>query len=351
MADAREVTAISPDTGLRAALRTLRPLVGAGAVSAAGTAVPLERFALSGDPPAVASCVPLEGPGERTVPTDVTPGVSAFLDGIQRSRVIGHLADSPLVFATVAAVIRAREDRKMFTWSAPRVRHVLFASRTHIGETLWASLEATGIEPIDVSDPGRNDLPLHPLAVRARALDFVAQERETLERRLAAEWCRSEQRWLWIDGGISGNLAVDESATAFGVVKSHSTLYGDATALRATLRLAVGERGPLFLVQHKARRGVASWYLRQHTAADGDPLHGLLRVEVAPPTSLFRADDTSHANADAGAVATLARRADEISAWILAERAPVARPDPRWDTLTYGVYACEQFLKALVGTT
>ena len=100
---------------------------------------------------------------------------------------------------------------------------------------------------------------------------------------------------------------------------------------------------------HRARRGVASWYLRVHPSDDGDPLHGLVRVEVAPPSTLFRVEDFERAHPDVVAVHALSQRANAVSGWILAERGPLALPDPRWDTLTYGVYACEQFLKALIG--
>jgi hypothetical protein len=354
------IAAAAPDRaaangGLRSVLRALRPLVGSRAIDAAGSAPSLERMTLGGDPPSVAQCAMLETDGARAMPTDRDPGVSAFLDGVQRSRVVGHVTGSPIVFATVGAVVRERVDRRMQTWDLPRLRHLVLAARAHLGESAWAALEATGVDPIDVTEAssraGAGDsVPLHPLAVRARALDLIATERETLERRLAAEWCQREPRWLWIDGGVSGNLAVDANSPAFGVVKSHTTLYGDGDALRTTMALATGERGPLFLVQHRARRGVASWYLRLHGSDDGDPLHGLVRVEVAPPSSLFRPDDKTHAHPDAVAVAALAQRANDISAWILAERAPVSLPDPRWDTLTYGVYACEQFLKALIGS-
>ncbi|MBL0169116.1 MAG: hypothetical protein IPP90_00095 [Gemmatimonadaceae bacterium] len=347
--EARATGGIWPDGGLRAALRALRPLVGSRAIDSAGSAAPLERFAMAGDPPAVASCAMLEEFGARVANVAAAVGVDAFLDGIQRSRILGHLDGSPILFATVAAVIRQRIDRRMVTWDVPRVRHLVLASRTHLGESHWAALLATNVDPIDVSESGRDELPLHPLAVRARALDVVAQERETLERRLAAEWCRTEQRWLWIDGGISGNLAVDAASPAFGVVKSHNTLYGDVAAVRATLGLAVGERSPLFLVQHRGRRGVASWYLRVHASDDGDPLHGLVRVELAPPLSLFHAADVARDHPEPAAVRILTRRADEVSGWILAERGPIALPDPRWDTLTYGVYGCEQYLKALIG--
>ena len=353
--------------GLRAALRAVAPLVGQRAVAAAGSAQPLERFGLIGDPPTISGCDLLEPPGQRAMPIGADPGVSAFLDGIQRSRVLGHVAGAPIVFATVAAVVRERGQaanapRALTTWESPLVTHLVLASREAVGETAWAQLEDAGLAPVDLAaaprgapkgvasgmGPGEAEA-MHPLVLRARALDLVAQERESIERRLAARWCARESRWLWIDGGISGNLSVDASTTAFGVVKSHHTLYGDAETMRATLALAIGERSPIFLVQHKARRAVASWYLRLHQADDGDPLHGLVRVEVAPPPTLFAPHATDRLHPDAVAMAQLASRADEVSAWILAERAPLALPDPRWDTLTYGVYACEQYLKAFIG--
>ena len=47
--------------------------------------------------------------------------------------------------------------------------------------------------------------------------------------------------------------------------------------------------------------------------------------------------------------ARLTAHCDRLSAGILAERAPLSLPDPRWDTLTYGIHACEMYLDALVG--
>lgn len=335
-----------PAAGLKAALRALRPLLGDSAVLAANTATILERMTQPSDPPKVAGCVPIEGTGPFEVSAYSDPsGICAFLDGIQRSRVIGHLHGSPIVFATVGAAVRARRDRQLYTWQTPRITHLILAARTHIGEGAWAALEAAHVAPLDVE----TDIP-HPLAMRARAVELVAHERETLERRLAAEWCQAESDWLWIDGGISGNLAVDSDASAFGVIKSHSTLYGTADAMAATLHLAEGQRSGVFLIQHRSRRAVASWYMRLHTSASGDPLHGLVRVEVAPPVALLHERPIERHELDAQAVHTVVERANRISAWILAERAPVALPDPRWDSLTYGVYACEQYLKALIGS-
>ena len=335
----------------RAVLRALRPLVGQGAVDAAGMGLPLERLQRSDSPPAVAACRLLESRGPRLVPPAPAPGISAFLDGIQRSRVVGHLRGSPLVHGTVAAVIRRREDRKLETWREPRVTSALYAAKSQLGDDVWAQLLSTGVHVVDI-DGGNaasgspNDMLPHPMAVRARALELIALERETAERRLAAEWCHAEREWLWIDGGIAGNLAVDEAACAFGVVKSHTTLYGDDAMIRSTLLLRAGQRSPVFLAGHRPRRAVASWYLRLRDGADGDPLHGLVRVEVAPSAKLTVGGDGPP---DAYAVARLGMHADKLSSWILAEGVPLSRPDPRWDTLTYGVHACEMYLKAIVG--
>ena len=40
------------------------------------------------------------------------------------------------------------------------------------------------------------------------------------------------------------------------------------------------------------------------------------------------------------------RIADLVSGWLLAERAPLALPDGRWDRLLYALNDCEQFLRA-----
>ena len=78
--------------------------------------------------------------------------------------------------------------------------------------------------------------------------------------------------------------------------------------------------------------------------AGGDPLHGLVRVEISPPMDMLDPDQITD-----DARARLTALCDRLSAGILAERAPLSLPDPRWDTLTYGIHACEMYLDALVG--
>ena len=336
------MTAVQPlpsRPALPDALRALRPLLAGRAPALDGPS--LERLSLSGGtPPVLAACTPLEAPGARAIESASVPLVEAFLDGVQRSRLLGHVAHAPVIFASVAAAIRMRVDRQLRTWHAPRVEHRLLVARERIGEAAFGQLAASGMDVIDTSDVrGGGPLTVHPYALRARALELVALERERLERQLAAAWVAADtpgDGWLWIDGGIAGNLAVDHAARAFGVVKSHTTLYGDDTAVDTVLSLREGERSPAFLVGHAVRRAVASWYLRLRDGAAADPLFGLVRVEIAPPPS----DGDRHA---------FTALCDRLSASILLERAPLSMPDARWDTLSYGVHAVESYLQAVLG--
>lgn len=344
-----------PAAGLAATRRALRPLIGP-VVNGLGNQPPLEQQAMRSEPAVVASCVPLEAPAPRRVTEASQPLVAAFLDGVQRSRVIGHVAGTPLVYATVAAAIRQRAERRPGTWQRPLQRALVLASRTALGPEWWERLQRDGVLLANIDQPAdsRADalgepagsgeiVPWHPHAARARALALVALEREQLERQLAARWCAGETRWLWIDGGVAGNVAFDERTPVFGVVKSHNTLYGDQDAVTRVLALREGERSPAFLVGHTVRRAVASWYLRWRAPANGDPLFGLIRVEVVPPAVLL--DDPRNAPArDA-----FTRHCDRLSAAILLERRPVSLPDARWHTLAYGVHEVESYLNALIG--
>ena len=108
-----------------------------------------------------------------------------------------------------------------------------------------------------------------------------------------------------------------------------TTIYADGDALEIVVRLGRAERSSVFRVRSNTRTSVASFYLRLREPAGFDPLWGLVRVEMAD-----------------GADAT--ERADRIARWILAEQAPLALPDGRWDRMVYGVRDCEEYLRAIV---
>jgi hypothetical protein len=117
-------------------------------------------------------------------------------------------------------------------------------------------------------------------------------------------------------------------------VKSHQTLYADGDALELVCSLGVRERTSVMRLTPSWGPPVASWYLRLRQRSGTGPLWGLVRVEVALTPDL---------EADGG----LTRRADEVSRWILAERAPLALPDDRWDRMVYGIRDCEEYLRAV----
>jgi hypothetical protein len=258
-------------------------------------------------------------------------GFAAFLDGTQKSRVVRYWRGGiPIVHGTVAAVIRERRDRRMYTWNH-LVRHRLYASRPNIPDAVWQRLSDLGLPLSDTSENDATEGSEHPLALRETAIHRVQRDREEAERGLALDWLARDDRPLLIDGGISGSDVVARAPAAVGVIKSHRTLYASGDALAAILALEVAERSSVFLVTSPKRTSVASWYLRIRDPGGREPMWGLVRVEVA-------ALDASNVTA----------RADEVSRWILAESTPVAMPDSRWDKMVYGVRDCEEFLRAVV---
>lgn len=322
---------LTSDASYRAAAREVRAALGAGARIEDASAS-LEQLQRPSEPARTARVRPLEGTSfaPRPIRGRPEPAFAAFLDGVQQSRVVHYAGAAPIVHATVAAVIRERRERRLHTW-----KHLLesriYAPRRHIPPDVWARLEH--LRPIDSSLPDGGDERLttrHPLGALERAVDLAQRHREELEQRLAQDWCERESRPLLVDGGISGSERVARAHCAIGVVKSHRTLYAVDEQIELVLRLGRGERTSVFLIEPPRRTPVASWYLRLREPADRGPMFALVRVEVARDP----AQDVS-------------ARADEVSRWLLAETAPLALPDARWDRMVYGVRDSEEFLRAI----
>lgn len=320
---------------VRRRLAALRP----GVVAVEGAS--LERLQPAPDAPRTVRAQVVEGVsmqahtvGRADVANGAGSGFAAFLDGTQSSRVLDYVQGVAVLHGTVAAVIRERHDRRMATWTHA-VEQRIYAPRTALPEDYWTALGQAGPEVVDTSDesaPGGGSL-AHPFTLRDSAIHRVGRDRERLEQRLADQWCSTEQRRLYVDGGIGGaNERVATAPCVTGVVKSHRTLYAEGDDLARILALHAGERSSALRITSPKRLPVMSWYLRLRDPAGHDPLWGLVRVEVA---------DTM---ADPSAVTA---RADEVSRWILAEVAPVALPDFRWDKMVYGVRDCEEFLRAV----
>ena len=300
--------------------------------TATGSSSPLERLERDMELPHV---IDAEGAEDATlrarpVPGAPVPAIRAFLDGTQRSEVIGWIGAFPLVYGTSAAVVRSRTDRRLSTWDAPLVQHRVYAPLAYLPErhelerVLGGTLEDTTRRAPNGSIPAP-----HPTLLLERATLTVSRDRERLELTLAERWCARHDEPIMIDGGIGASEAVARSSCAIGVVKSHRTLYAEGDALAIVLSLKKGERSSVIRVAPRGRSEVLSWYLRLRSADGHDALWGLVRVEMS----------VTH-------LESVTARADERSRWLLAESTPIAAPDPRWDRMAYGIRSAEEFLRA-----
>jgi hypothetical protein len=263
------------------------------------------------------------------------PHFRAFLDGTQTSRAIAHVDAIPIVFGSVAAVIRDRVDRRMRTWESPRLRHAIYAPLPLLPDEWKKALGATNVRVVDTLERRKAES-LHPFVLQDAAVHAVQEDREAVERELAERWCEPRATGggtLFVDGAITGSEVVAQSPLAVGVIKSHRTLYAGGEDLRCVLRLAAGARTSVFRITSPRRTPVASWYLRLREPNGHDPLWGLVRVEIA-----------EERGATSGKVA---KRANEVSRWVLAETLPLSVPDGRWDKMVYGIRDCEEFLRAI----
>jgi hypothetical protein len=306
----------------------------------------LEARSAATEKPRLAPATPVEGHAVRAARIDGDPLVAfgAFLDGTQQSRVLHYVDGLPIVHGTVAAVVRVRANRRLATWArAPRIERRLYAPCAFLPAAVCAELDELGLAVVDTSEAdehGERPAP-HPTLLLDRAVQFVRTHREGAEQALAESWCAVEKAPLLVDGGLSGSDVVASSACTVGVVKSHRTLYADGDALRAVLTLKRGWRSTVFRIASPRpanasprRSAVASWYLRLRDPAGRDPMWGLVRIEAADRGAAERPEE-------------LTARADLISRWVLAEVAPLALPDGRWDKMVYGVRDCEEFLRAV----
>jgi hypothetical protein len=268
-----------------------------------------------------------------SVRNDATVGFQAFLDGAQKSHVVDYAGTIPIVAGRTAAVIRTRIDRRMVTWgTGSEAASRLYAPMRLLSPSARRDIRATGFEVRDTLEP-EDEVSGHPLELLRRAVDAVKRDRERLEYQLAETWVSATTDVLFVDGGLPGGERASASSYCVGVVKSHHTIYVAGEGLPVVLGLREAERSSMFLVERTWGPRVLSWYLRLREPPSHDPFMGLVRVEVANEPSL---EDP----------AVLASRANDVSRWILAERAPLSMPDARWDRMVYGIRDCEEYLRA-----
>jgi hypothetical protein len=247
------------------------------------------------------------------------PEPVAFLDGIQRTEIIGYAGSAPLFVAELAAAVRERRNRRLQTVEETRRTVVLArpAALAAAGETL-AALEAI---PLPDTDPP------HPVRDLLNAGEALDQARGALEIVVGGRFRSERDGWLVVDGTLSVSPRWAEDARMVAISKSHSILPFEGADLEQYLRLPCGHRSSVYAPATRSLAPVSAWGLRLWPWDGKDLLYGLVRVEVAPCNGSTEV-------------------ADAISRWIMADRAPVSAPDRRWDRLLYGMYSVEQYLKA-----
>ena len=243
-----------------------------------------------------------------------------------RWSVVGYDGAVPIARAYVAAAVRRRTAGGVLHTVLERTRDFAVAALEQLAPARRQALtdHCPDIERLDALPLGQ---PAQALQVIETA---VRRARAHLERELAEEAATalSADEWLVLDGFLSRSASVARHPRALGVVKSHGTQFLEGRGLERALTLPAGHRTSVFRVQGgHTRTEVYSWYLRLWPWEGNDLLYGLLRIEAPPDPAVVR-------------------RADAISAWLLAERAPLSTPDARWDRLLYPLHHVEEYLKA-----
>jgi hypothetical protein len=272
---------------------------------------PAYRVATLVDPPL--RHVPVNGPVAWREPV-------AFLDGTQRTALIGYVGTLPVLAATIRAAVRVRRER-CFAAAVEIVRRVVVARREALDA--FAGMPA-GFTLIEIA---ADDAP-HPIRDLDLARAAVDRTRAAAEIEMARRFRGDDaQSWLVVDGSLAVSPDLSNDPRAVGVVKSHAMLPFQGDELRVYLTVPLNARTSRFMPQSRQVTPVHAWGLRLHDPAGHDLFHGLVRVEVA-------AVDANEAVVDA------------LSGHLLAERAPLAH-DPRADRLLYGIHDVERYLRAL----
>jgi hypothetical protein len=262
---------------------------------------------------------------------------------------------SPVIVSTVAATIVNRCGRRFSRLpmeSPPVVVQAVILPRSagDAGvDAFWDLLLAAGFSELDPEEvPSSPHLvldsaeyiadadPSDYVGMRERARGRVRSLRERLEGGLLRQWELDDQvldsdDWIAVDGQLQD--LPESSRRAIGLIKSVARPEFVGKDVGMLLDLGAGMRTTSFVPDWQLRRSPGdhrtSWYLRMWPPQRGaDALGSLMRVEAPRETE--------------------PDQVDEISRWILAERAPLAKPDPRWPAMIYPIQYVEKILKPLV---
>lgn len=252
------------------------------------------------------------------------PPAAAFLNGIQEWRVVAYDGIVPVLHGWVAAAVRRRDPDRRLRTVAELGRAIAITFRDRLSGAVRTALERSGVTIRDAPDDRWGP----PPAAIAAARVALEGERVRVEREAGAWWAAHApaDEWLVVDGVLSEHAALAGHPRALGIVKSPGARYFDGRDLERALTIPAGHRTSVFQPAARGSGAVYSWYLRLWPWEGQDLLYGLVRVEAPVRRESVQA-------------------VDALSAWILAERAPVVGPDARWDRLLYPLHDVETYLR------
>jgi hypothetical protein len=292
--------------------------------------------------------------------------ISAFCDGTRSTYFVGYEDIYPIHYCENAAVVRTREqsgfhvlfsgmERKQKTLVAPFSRFLPNIRRAYerlgLCSTPLADLclmpdEERGISPVDFANMGSLAWQSRALRRARRLLDRTEQIVALAGAQMLRELDSSELNWLLKDGAISqfDRAFLKQPETLKNVVacvKTHPVPFFGAVGERTIANMEIGQRSIAFLprpvdeVKRNVKfaetyRPIISWYLRvtPPDLRNSSKLSGVVRLDIAA----FEGWRTC---------------LDDVSWAVLDEFYGLSSmPDPRSDVMPYGIYDCEQFLKA-----
>ncbi len=293
----------------------------------------------------------LEGPvtGRPVPPAASASRLRYFLDGTQYTYPAFCVRHTPVYSAISAAAILTRDQagNASIVDGTLRMQHAwIIPSGCRLPEmqSICDALRQIGGTIVDPLAAIANDEERYARAVEdyghveRKALQAARKEREQLERKLLRHWSQTntDDGWIVVDGALR-----EPVPNAVGLVKSFTYQYLTGEESAQLFGLKAQHRTGAFIAANRWRQADEEderedhpddrvlWYLRFWDAAGRDARHALVRIEAA--ADLIDPEQI-----------------DTISAWLLAERAPRATADSRWDTLLYPIHLLERMLKRRV---
>lgn len=313
--------AVEGRTRLREILTEAGGVVGSGRSAGAAGPPPVTPFG---------NAEPVEGEAIAAVAVGEPLAISrdaAFADGIQRYIVEGRIGVIPIVRAHVGAAVLRRHDRVLHPVQYES-EEIIVASLDRLPLGVVANLHETGFTVCDCGVGDRE----HPILDVQLAVQTVEERRRAAERRVATAFRREcPDEWLLVDGSLRAYGKAVRGSRTLGVIKSHETQFFAGRDLETALTLPEAHRTTVFRRTQDSDHGIFSWYVRLWDWVGQDILFGLLRLER---------EEGEH----------VVEEVDDVCRWILAERAPIAAPDGRWDRLLYPVREVETYLRARAGS-